>query len=161
MRGDAGEQKRAPGRSHRNSTRNRGNELGTPSVNEGFEWRRHRLSKRSPMLAACLTITMLSLAGIPPLAGFFGKFLVITAVMGHENLLWLAGIGALNVVISMYYYLCVIKKMYVSEPTSDEPILIPQGLKVALLVCVLAIMVIGVVQGPFLDMAMAATESLF
>jgi NADH-quinone oxidoreductase subunit N len=119
------------------------------------------LSKRSPMLAACLTITMLSLAGIPPLAGFFGKFMVITAVMGHEGLLWLVAIGALNVVISMYYYLCVIKKMYVSEPTCDEPIAIPSGLKAALLVCILAIVVIGVIQGPFLDMAMNATEALF
>ena len=112
------------------------------------------LSKRSPLLAACLTISMLSLAGIPPLAGFFGKFLVIAAVL--EDHFWLACVGAVNVVISMYYYLCVIKRMYVSEPTSDEPIVVPGAMKAALLVCIVLIFVIGIVQGPFMEM----TESV-
>jgi NADH-quinone oxidoreductase subunit N len=116
------------------------------------------LSKRSPMMAACLTISMLSLAGIPPLAGFFGKFLVLAAVA--EKMIWLVAVGAVNVVISMYYYLCVIKAMYVHEPKSEEPVTLALPLKVALIACVVLIMVIGIFQGPFVDATMSVARAL-
>ena len=117
------------------------------------------LAKRAPLLALCMTIALLSLAGVPPLAGFFGKFYVISAVVeaarteGQGWLLCIAGIAAANVVVSMYYYLCVIKRMYMFEATDDTPIVMPSAMKVALLASVILIVIIGIYQGPFVRMA--------
>ena len=60
----------------------------------------------------------------------------------------------------MYYYLCVVKRMYMFEPTSDEPIKLASPAKVALLACVLLIVVIGIFQGPFVDMATSVLATL-
>ncbi|MEN8149355.1 MAG: NADH-quinone oxidoreductase subunit N [Planctomycetota bacterium] len=120
------------------------------------------LGKRSPLLAFCITVALLSLAGVPPLAGFFGKFYLITSVVqasqveGHAGLLALAAIGAVNVVISMYYYLLVIKQMYIAEPTEEAqatPIAFGGLVKGVLIACVVLIIVIGVFQGPVVEMA--------
>jgi NADH-quinone oxidoreductase subunit N len=124
------------------------------------------LGKRAPLLALCLTIALLSLAGVPPLAGFFGKFYLISSVVeasrldGFGGLLVLAAVGAVNVVVSMYYYLCVVKRMYMMEPTSDEPISMASPVKIALLACVVMIVVIGIFQGPFVTMAKSVTDTL-
>ncbi len=134
--------------------------------------RRHRiddyagLGKRSPFLALCMTIGLLSLAGAPPLAGFFGKFYLISAVIeasrtaGHGWLLVLAAIGAVNVVVSMYYYLCVVKRMYMMEPTDDRPIPVGAPAKVAILACAVLCVVIGIFQGPFVKMATSVLAAL-
>jgi len=132
------------------------------------------LGKRAPLLAFCMTIALLSLAGVPPLAGFFGKFYLITSVVEasqlpqivdgvvtHPNgwLLALAALGAVNVVVSMYYYLLVIKRIYIFEPaegTESTPIAFGGPMKAALLVCVILIIVIGIFQGPFVEMATGA-----
>src|SRR6476659_9534379 len=88
------------------------------------------LSARSPLLAGCMTIFMLSLAGLPPLAGFFGKFYLFSAAMragGNHELLWLVAIALLGSFISLYYYLMVIKTMFVDESKTDT--LSPAGLR--------------------------------
>jgi NADH:ubiquinone oxidoreductase subunit 2 (subunit N) len=73
--------------------------------------------KRSPFLTIAMTIFMLSLMGIPPFAGFFGKFYVFGAAV-NQNLAWFAVVGALNSVIAVYYYARVIKTMII-EPSID------------------------------------------
>jgi len=76
------------------------------------------LACRSPLLAGCMTIFMLSLAGIPPLAGFFGKFYLFSAVLragANQGLLWLVIVALLGSFISLYYYLIVLKAIFVDE----------------------------------------------
>src|SRR6266404_5310642 len=76
------------------------------------------LVSRSPLIAACMSIFMLSLAGIPPLAGFFGKFYLFSAALRSDTnygLLWLVAIALLGSFISLYYYLIVLKAIFVDE----------------------------------------------
>ena len=76
------------------------------------------LWRRSPLLAGCMAIFMLSLAGIPPLAGFFGKFYLFSAALrggGDHGLLWLVALALFGSLISLYYYLIVLKVIFVDE----------------------------------------------
>jgi NADH-quinone oxidoreductase subunit N len=80
------------------------------------------LRARSPLLAACMVIFMLSLAGLPPLAGFFGKFYLFSAALpasGNHGLLWLVILALLGSFISLYYYLIVLKVIFLDEPFSS------------------------------------------
>jgi len=84
------------------------------------------LSSRSPLLAGCMAIFMLSLAGIPPLAGFFGKFYLFSAALhagANQALLWLVALGLVGSFVSLYYYLLVLKAIFVdvSSVASAEP----------------------------------------
>jgi NADH-quinone oxidoreductase subunit N len=85
------------------------------------------LSRRAPFLSFCMMVFMLSLAGIPPLAGFFGKFYLFAAVLGsgpHKlGLLWLMVFAIAMSAVSLYYYLQVLKQVYVREPAADAKIL--------------------------------------
>ena len=76
------------------------------------------LRTRSPLLAGCMAIFMLSLAGLPPLAGFFGKFYLFSAALrsgGNHGLLWLVALALFGSLISLYYYLLVLKVIFVDE----------------------------------------------
>jgi NADH-quinone oxidoreductase subunit N len=76
------------------------------------------LVSQSPLLAGCMSIFMLSLAGIPPLAGFFGKFYLFSAALradANHGLLWLVAVALLGSLISLYYYLIVLKAIFVDE----------------------------------------------
>lgn len=81
------------------------------------------LSRRAPFLSICLAIFLLSLAGIPPLSGFFAKFLLFTSVLaadpGSTLLLWLVIIAIAMSAVSLFYYLRVLKKVYVSDPVAE------------------------------------------
>ncbi|MBI1977869.1 MAG: NADH-quinone oxidoreductase subunit N, partial [Candidatus Omnitrophica bacterium] len=77
------------------------------------------LAKKAPFLASVLFIGLLSLGGIPPLAGFFGKFLILQAAL-LKGYFWLALLGALNVIVSLYYYLSVVKEMYLKQATDGK-----------------------------------------
>jgi len=83
------------------------------------------LSRRAPLLALCMMVFMLSLAGIPPLAGFFGKFFVFAAALGAEprnlGLLWLVIFAIAMSAVSLYYYLQVLKQIYVAEAHPAAP----------------------------------------
>src|SRR5207253_1985037 len=72
------------------------------------------LAQKRPLVALCFTIFLLSLAGIPPTVGFFGKFYLFNAAVG-EGLLWLTVWGVINSVISVYYYLRPIVVMYMKD----------------------------------------------
>jgi NADH-quinone oxidoreductase subunit N len=77
------------------------------------------LASSSPLLAGCMVIFMLSLAGIPPLAGFFGKFYLFSVALrsgGNQALLWLVALGLVGSFVSLYYYLLVLKAVFVDEP---------------------------------------------
>ena len=83
------------------------------------------LSRRAPVVSFCMLIFMLSLAGIPPLAGFFGKFYLFAAALNagpsHLGLLWLVAAALALSAVSLYYYLQVLKQIYIVEPGSVTP----------------------------------------
>jgi NADH-quinone oxidoreductase subunit N len=90
---------------------------------------------------------LFSLAGIPPTAGFFGKFFLLMAAGGKGNFVFI-GIAALNMVISLYYYLRVIKAIFMdSQPEPIGRLKVPLLPKIALLVCVVGIVVTGLIGG--------------
>lgn len=107
------------------------------------------LSRRSPLLAAAMFLGLLSLAGVPPLAGFVGKLLVLLAAV-EDHKLWLAAIGALNVAISLYYYLMVVRRMYLLAPNTAQPLALDGLTRFCLMFLMGGIVVIGIFQEPFL-----------
>ncbi len=110
------------------------------------------LSKRSPLLAAALTFAMVSRAGIPPLAGFFGKFLLLKSVVvagGHYVLL---GVAVVAVVISLYYYFGVIRAIFWSKDVSDHSAIpVPGAMALTLVVCMAGMFLLGVYPRLLLD----------
>ena len=109
------------------------------------------LGRRSPALAATLTFFLMSLIGIPITGGFFAKFYVLTAVL-HSNLVGLAIILVLNSAIGAYYYLRIIVMMYMRESRGEVPVTpVPTTAKLAIAVCVLATLYLGVLPGRVLD----------
>ncbi len=102
------------------------------------------LGKRSPLLALALTTALLSLAGVPPFMGFFGKFMLVGSVFAHPELRWLGVVGLINVVIAMYYYLCVVKRIYVHEPRMTTTPVIPLRMRIILTASIVAIMALGI-----------------
>lgn len=103
------------------------------------------LSRRSPMLALAMTIGLLSLGGIPPTAGFFGKFFLFTAAV-DAGYTWLALLGVINAIVALYYYLIVVKVMYVDRSDEDTKLIdIPQPASWMLGVSCIAILLLGTV----------------
>jgi NADH-quinone oxidoreductase subunit N len=122
------------------------------------------LNQRSPLLAATLTLGMVSLAGLPPLAGFFGKFLLLKAVIeqGATNhaYYWLAFIAIVGVVISLYYYFGVIRAVYWSKEAADlSPIHLSGAAKFSIAICLAGILWLGIFPNTVLNLALAATIS--
>jgi NADH-quinone oxidoreductase subunit N len=122
------------------------------------------LGRRAPFLALVLTVGLLSLAGVPPLGGFFGKFLVFRAVVAKGGILAysLAFVGAAGVVISLYYYLCIVKRLYMHEPRPDAPstIAIPASMKTVLWTCLVGMFLLGIFFRPFIALAEDAARAL-
>ncbi len=118
------------------------------------------LSKRSGILAATLLLALTSLAGMPPLAGFFGKFLLLLATV-KNRMLWLALIAAANIVISLYYYLLVIKKIYVDAPQTKTSIPVSLTVRILLIALMIGIVGIGICQGPFFNAAITAVKGMY
>jgi NADH-quinone oxidoreductase subunit N len=117
------------------------------------------LARTKPAMALFLGIMMFSLAGIPPLAGFFAKFYVFLAAM-KAGLYALAVIGVVTSVVGAYYYLAIVKTMYFDDPT---PAFVPMRLELRLVLGVtgLLIILLGIYPGPLVDAAEAAAKSLF
>ena len=113
------------------------------------------LSRRAPALSLCLLVFMLSLAGIPPLAGFFGKFYVFTAAAGaqpaHLGLLWLVIFAIAMSAVSLYYYLQVLKQVYVAAADADaQPVKASLSDQIALSLLALAVLLLGALPQPLL-----------
>src|SRR5437879_5819329 len=119
------------------------------------------LGRRSPLLAATLTIFLLSLIGIPITGGFFAKFYVFSAAL-QANLVGLVIIGVLNSAVGAYYYLRVMVVMYMREPREEAPLPpVPTGLRAALTLTVFAPIYLGILPGRVLEYASrSATELL-
>ncbi len=118
------------------------------------------LGRRSPALAAALSIFLLSLIGIPITGGFFAKFYVFTAAF-QSNLVGLVILGVINSAIAAYYYLRVIVVMYMREPREDAALPpVPTAMTTALAVCALATLWLGILPGPVLDYASRAAADL-
>lgn len=114
------------------------------------------LNRRSPFLAFSMLLFLLSLAGVPPLAGFIGKLYIFIAAI-KEGLYTLITVGLINIVISMYYYLIVVKKMYINEPTNPSPVTISGPMKAVVYVGLAGTLVIGIYPQPFIDWVGGAT----
>lgn len=118
------------------------------------------LSRRSPLLAFFLLIAFLSLAGIPPFGGFIGKVLVFASAVNSSNLLWLAILGIINAIIALYYYLTVLKVVYLYRSEQEEkPIILASGRKAVLSFCIAGIIVVGFVIAPFFGLSSTAAAA--
>ena len=105
------------------------------------------LGRSSPLLAATLTIFLLSLIGIPMTGGFFAKFYVFSAAVS-ANLIWLTVIGVLNSGVGAYYYLRIIVMMYMRESRKEVPVTpVPFALGLALAACLAATLYLGLFPG--------------
>ncbi|MBI3360189.1 MAG: NADH-quinone oxidoreductase subunit N [Chloroflexi bacterium] len=119
------------------------------------------LSRRSPGLALALLVAFLSLGGMPPLAGFFAKFYVFAAAV-QSDLIWLAVVGVLNAIVGLYYYLVVLKVVYVYRSENDDkPIAVPRPYSFVLGLMVVGILVLGTASAPWFTWAMSAAKNLF
>ncbi|PWK89937.1 NADH-quinone oxidoreductase subunit NuoN [Fulvimonas soli] len=115
------------------------------------------LNQRSPWLAFLMMLAMFSLAGVPPLFGFFAKLLVLQAAI-HAGMLWLAIVGAVFAIVGLYYYLRVVKVMYFDKPVEGSEVRVQPdaGLRVLLSVNALVLLALGLYWGPLLGWCRAA-----
>ncbi|MDP6100006.1 MAG: NADH-quinone oxidoreductase subunit N [Dehalococcoidia bacterium] len=114
------------------------------------------MSQRSPLLAAALALGLISLTGLPVSAGFWAKIYIFNSAV-QEGFLWLVVIALLNSVIAAYYYLRIVKAMYVEEPTSKESVASSTPVKVALVVCSIGVLYVGLLPGAVLRLIEAAS----
>ncbi|HET9309105.1 MAG TPA: NADH-quinone oxidoreductase subunit N [Candidatus Sulfotelmatobacter sp.] len=118
------------------------------------------LGRSSPLLAATLTIFLLSLIGIPMTGGFFAKFYVFSAAL-RANLIWLTLIGVANSAVGAYYYLRIIVMMYMREARTEVPVTrVPLGLGVALAISVIATIYLGILPNRVLQIAQHSAQDL-
>ncbi|CAG1771548.1 partial NADH-quinone oxidoreductase subunit N, partial [uncultured bacterium] len=125
-------------------------------------------SRRSPGVALALLAAMLSLSGVPPLAGFFAKFFIFNAAVGYVDptsgqhvLVWLAIVGVLNSIVALYYYLIILKVTYVDRAEGDTvPVAVPGSYKIALAVTVIGMLVMGIFAAPWYDVATTAAQTI-
>ncbi len=114
------------------------------------------LNRRSPFLAFAMLVFLLSLAGVPPLAGFIGKLYIFVSAI-KEELYTLIAVGLINIVISMYYYLIVVKKMYINEPADPSRLTVTAPIKVAVYVALTGTLLLGIYPRFIIDWIAAAT----
>ncbi len=123
------------------------------------------LSKRAPDVAFCLLIFLLSLAGIPPLAGFFGKFYVFISALNtadHVALLWLVLLALAMSVVSFYYYLKALKQAYVAEPKVGAGVIrVAATTRIALWVTAALVVILGCLPDLLMNRIATALPSAF
>lgn len=119
------------------------------------------LSRRSPILALAMMFALLSLAGIPPTAGFFGKFFLFRATI-DVGLWWLAAIGILNSFVALYYYLSVIKVMYLYRSDDDDvPVPVSRAAKLAIGLTLFGIFYLGIFANSAFEWTREAAVDLY
>jgi len=122
------------------------------------------LSRRAPGLALIFLVAMLSLAGMPPFGGFIGKVLVFMAGI-QSGWIWLVMVGIINSIIGLYYYLNLLKYIYLYRAENEEdekkPLLISRSYMIALGVLAVGIILVGVIFAPWYDVSVRAAMSLF
>ena len=123
------------------------------------------LNRRSPLLATTMTLAMVSLAGVPPLAGFFGKFLLVKSVVQNglsgSAYFWLIAVAIAGVVISLWYYFGIIRAIYWSAEAPDSsPIEMSRPIRVSLYGCIAGMLFLGIYPGPLVNWASEAVKVL-
>jgi NADH-quinone oxidoreductase subunit N len=119
------------------------------------------LSRRKPWLALAMLVAFLSLAGMPPLAGFIAKIFVFAAAV-KSDLIWLAFVGVLNSIVGLYYYLTVLKYVYLfRSDDEDKPLPISRPYTIALSILIFGIIVIGTLFGPWFNLSSQIASSFF
>ncbi len=118
------------------------------------------MAERNPFIALSITIALFSFAGMPLFAGFLTKFILFQAA-ANEGYLWLAAIGAFASFVSLYYYLLIIKQMYVGEPGPEGRLSAPRPMYALLAVLVLGVIAVGVYPRPLFHVADQASQQLF
>lgn len=116
------------------------------------------LGRRAPITAFCMLIFMFALAGIPPTAGYIGKFVLFSSAI-YSGLVWLAVLAILNSALSLYYYLRIISYMYLKEPVGPK-IAEPKGYALALILTLIGVIWIGVFPEGFIEWAKQAAVIL-
>jgi NADH-quinone oxidoreductase subunit N len=109
------------------------------------------LVKKNPMLAGSMTIALLSLSGIPPLAGFFAKYFIFVSAI-QQGFYWLVGIAIIGSLIGVYYYFKIIIAMFFRSAKDDGPVTIPSDQKALLFVLSLLILLLGLLPGVIMNM---------
>lgn len=117
------------------------------------------LFSRSPMAATAMLLFLLSLGGIPPTAGFMGKFWLFSAAI-DGGYYWLAVIGVLNSAVSLYYYLRIVVFMWFKGEAAGSPVVIGPAMTIVLVVTVVATIAIGVYPRPLFDLADVSARTL-
>jgi NADH-quinone oxidoreductase subunit N len=119
------------------------------------------LSRRKPWLALAMLVAFLSLAGMPPLAGFVAKVFVFAAAV-KTGLIWLAFIGVLNSIIGLYYYMTVLKVIYLyRSDNEDQPLPITKPHSIALTILIFGIIIVGTLFGPWFNLSTKIASALF
>jgi NADH-quinone oxidoreductase subunit N len=117
------------------------------------------LGRRYPLLGAAMTVFMLSLAGIPPLAGFFGKLYVFGAAV-QTGWTWLVVVAVINSAISAYYYLRVVVNMYMEPETSTSPVTTKPAWTVAIVLAVAGTVLVGLWPTPWIELTRSTLVAL-
>jgi NADH-quinone oxidoreductase subunit N len=118
------------------------------------------LAQRSPVLALSLLVFLLSLGGIPFVAGFWAKLFIFRAVI-DQHMYSLAFLGAVMTIVALYYYLVLSSRMYIDKPSKPEPIVIAPPLTMAILICAIGTVVMGAYPEPWVRAVMSAVRGLF
>jgi NADH-quinone oxidoreductase subunit N len=122
------------------------------------------MSRRSPGLALAMLVAFLSLAGMPPFGGFVAKVFVFAAAV-QVNMVWLAVVGILNSIVGVYYYLTVMKVVYLyrmeGEDEEAHPIPLTRPYAIGLVVLTLGIVLVGTLFAPWFGLSSAAALNLF
>ena len=122
------------------------------------------LAKRAPVASTAMAVFMFSLAGLPPFAGFFSKYFLFMGAIDN-GFLWLAAVGAVNSVISLYYYSRVVKALFIDDPASSSALdaidVRPTGLYAAVVFAAVATVLLLPGFGPVIETAEAAASALF
>jgi NADH-quinone oxidoreductase subunit N len=118
------------------------------------------LASARPAVALAMTIFMLSLGGVPPTVGFFGKFYLFKAAMESPQLTWLVVLGVLNSIVSVYYYLRVVVAMYFKDPKRPFAPTDAASMRAGLLITAVAVVILGVFPSLFVDWAGPAIVAL-
>ena len=118
------------------------------------------LAQRSPLLALAMLLFLLSLGGIPFVAGFWAKLYVFWAA-AERGLYWLVLLGAVLTVVALFYYLLVVRSMYIEAPARPERVPVAPALALSLLLCVLGVVVLGVYPKAVVMAALRVASALF
>ena len=118
------------------------------------------LAQRSPVLALSMLVFLLSLGGIPFVAGFWAKLFIFQAVI-DQHMYGLALLGAVLTIVALYYYLVLASRMYIDPPEKGGRVTLAAPLLLAILLCAVGVVVMGVYPEPWVRAALNATASLF